>query len=61
MQTIQFDRIPYELRLLPRSTCDFLSMKEFTILSRTISLQGWVLDVGWPFFVHDGIENSVGL
>ena len=35
----------------------FLSTTEFTILSRTIGLQGWVSDVVCPlfFFVHDGI------
>ena len=43
----------------------FLSTTEFTILSRTIGLQGWVSDVGCrmsdvpSFFVHDGIYNSV--
>ena len=33
----------------------FLSTTEFTILSRTLNLQGWVSDVP-GFFVHDGIK-----
>ena len=46
-------------RLLPALEASgfFLSTTEFTILSRTIGLQGWVSDVVCTLFLffHDGI------